>query len=302
ADAAELMAAADLALERARHMGPRGYRAFTPAMRDAAKTRRDLQDALLDGLAAGEVALHYQPQIELATGRLRGVEALIRWNHPTRGLLAPAEFLPAIEASTLATRFGQWCLDEACHQAAAWRKAGLPRIGVAVNLFDAQIRAGTLAEVVIQALARHRLPPEILELEVTEMIALADAPATLEPLRRLRALGVGIALDDFGTGYASLSTLKSFPLTKLKIDRGFVRDVLHDAHDATIVKAVLDIGRSLDLIVIAEGIETPEQEAALMGMGCRYAQGYRYGRPVPGDLLGRRLAEPVPAKAFSRSA
>ncbi|MFK5597657.1 putative bifunctional diguanylate cyclase/phosphodiesterase [Methylobacterium sp. HMF5984] len=302
ADAAELMAAADLALERARHMGPRGYRAFTPAMRDAAKARRDLQDALLDGLAAGEVALHYQPQIELATGRLRGVEALIRWNHPTRGLLAPAEFLPAIEASTLATRFGQWCLDEACRQAAAWRKAGLPRIGVAVNLFDAQIRAGTLAEVVIQALARHRLPPEILELEVTEMIALADAPATLEPLRRLRALGVGIALDDFGTGYASLSTLKSFPLTKLKIDRGFVRDVLHDAHDATIVKAVLDIGRSLDLIVIAEGIETPEQEAALMGMGCRYAQGYRYGRPVPGDLLGRRLAEPVPAKAFSRSA
>ena len=302
ADAAELMAAADLALDRARHAGPQGYRAFTSAMRDAAKERRALQDALLDGLAAGEVALHYQPQIELASGRLRGVEALIRWNHPTRGLLAPAEFLPAIEASTLATRFGQWCLDEACRQAAAWRKAGLPRIGVAVNLFDAQIRAGTLAEVVTQALARHRLPPEILELEVTEMIALADAPATLEPLRRLRALGVGIALDDFGTGYASLSTLKSFPLTKLKIDRGFVRDVLHDAHDATIVKAVLDIGRSLDLIVIAEGIETPEQEAALMGMGCRYAQGYRYGRPVPGDLLGRRLAEPGPARTLARSA
>ena len=286
-DAEELMASLDLALDRARREAAGCVRLYEPAMRSVAAERRALQDTLRGALLRGEIVLAYQPQVDLPSGEIRGVEALIRWQHPERGLLPPSEFLPAIESSALALRFGWWTIDEACRQAAAWRAAGLP-LRVAVNLFAEQVRAGTLADVVLEALARHRLPPEALELEVTEVIALLDDAATLHPLRRLHAKGVGIALDDFGTGYASLSTLKSFPLTKLKIDRGFVRDILADPHDAAIVRAVLDIGRSLDLAVVAEGIETPEQAAALVGMGCRCGQGYLYGRAASADEIARR--------------
>ncbi|WP_336487936.1 putative bifunctional diguanylate cyclase/phosphodiesterase [Methylobacterium nigriterrae] len=290
-DAVDVLVNADLALDGAKRDGARCYRMFEPAMRSAAAARRALQDDLLRAMERREIELHYQPQVDLASGEIQGVEALIRWRHPERGLLPPSEFLPAIESSALAFRVGWWTIDEACRQAAAWRKAGMPRIGMAVNLFAAQVRAGTLADVVTEALERHGLPPEALELEVTEVIALLDDETRINPLRRLHERGVRIALDDFGTGYASLSTLKNFPLSKLKIDRSFVRDLLTDAHDAAIVKAVLDIGRSLHLAVVAEGIETSEQEAALVGMGCRFGQGYRYGRALPAERLGLRLTE-----------
>ncbi|WP_250645678.1 putative bifunctional diguanylate cyclase/phosphodiesterase [Methylobacterium durans] len=181
ADAEEVLASLDLALDRARREAAGSVRLFEPAMRDRAAERRALQDTLRGALSRGEIVLAYQPQIDLATGAIRGVEALIRWQHPERGLLPPADFLPAIESSALALRFGWWTIDEACRQAAAWRAAGLPPLTIAVNLFAEQVRAGTLADVVLEALARHGLPPDALELELTEVIALLDDEATRGP-------------------------------------------------------------------------------------------------------------------------
>lgn len=280
-DGDELIAAADLALHRAKSDGGRRFRLFDGAMRDAVGARRALQAELRRAIDAGEFRLHYQPQVSLRSGAIVGTEALLRWEHPERGLLLPGAFLDGIETGSLALHVGWWVLEEACRQAAAWRAAGLPPIRIGVNLFDAQFRAGTLVESVTEALARHGLPPDALELEVTETIALQHDDGVLEPLRALHRLGVRIAFDDFGTGYASLATLKRFPLTTLKIDRSFVQDLLRDEHDAAIVSAMLILGRELGLEVIVEGIETAEQEAALRGMGCALGQGFRYGRAVP---------------------
>ncbi|MET0259239.1 MAG: EAL domain-containing protein [Methylobacterium sp.] len=297
-DAEEVLASADLALHQARRDGGRGFRLFEPVMRSAEAARRDLIDRLRIAAERQELELHYQPQVDLETGRIRGSEALIRWRHPERGLLQPAEFLPTIEASVLALSIGWWTIDEACRQTAAWRAAGLAPGRVAVNLYAAQLRSGTLDAVVAEALERHALGPADLEVEVTETIALRPDETMIRPLRNLRESGIGIAFDDFGTGFASLSTLKHFPLTKLKIDRGFVRDILTDPFDAAIVKGMLDIGRGLGLSVIAEGIETAEQEAALLGMGCRFGQGFRYGGALEPQAFARRLTAdargPVP--------
>lgn len=289
-DAEEVLASADLALHQARRDGGRCFRLFEPVMRSAEAARRDLLDRLRVAIERQELELHYQPQVDLETGRICGAEALIRWRHPERGLLPPGEFLSAIESSVLALSVGWWTIEEACRQTAAWRAAGLPAIRVAVNLFAAQLRAGTLDAVVAEALERHGLSPDAFEIEVTETIALRPDDSMLQPLRNLHASGVGIAFDDFGTGFASLSTLKNFPLTKLKIDRSFVRDILTDPFDAAIVKGMLDIGRGLALTVIAEGIETAEQEAALVAMGCGLAQGFRYGKALEPELFAARLA------------
>ncbi len=279
-DSAALIADADLALYQAKRDGRRCYRLFEPAMRSAVIARRTLHDELSHALAAGELLLHYQPQVAFDTGRVVGAEALLRWRHPGRGLLLPGVFLPALEAHPMAAAIGRWIIEEACRQAAQWRAAGLPPLRVAVNLFAAQLRAGTLAEDVTRSLARYRLPPATLELEVTERIALQADDAILEPIRALHAHGVAVAFDDFGTGYASLSSLKRFPLTRLKIDRSFVRDVLTDRHDAEIIRAVLGMAQSFGLEVIAEGIEGADQEAVLRGMGCHEGQGYHYGRAM----------------------
>jgi len=303
ADAEELLASADLALHQARRDGTGCVRLFGAAMRCQAAARRALQDRLRHALDHHELELHYQPQVALDTGRICGAEALIRWRHPERGLLAPSEFLSALDASLLSLGVGWWTLDEACRQNAAWRAMGLPPIRVGVNLFSSQLRGGTLDAVVTETLARHGLPPDALELEITETIALRPDEATLSGLHSLRTRGIGIAFDDFGTGFASLSTLKNVPLTKLKIDRGFVRDILADPHDAAIVQAVLGIGRAMALEVIAEGVETAAQAAALSAMGCRIGQGYLYGRALEPAEFAHRLAEgKAPAKRRRRTA
>jgi EAL domain-containing protein (putative c-di-GMP-specific phosphodiesterase class I) len=247
--------------------------------------RLTLHDELSHALAAGEFVLHYQPQVAFETGRVVGAEALLRWRHPERGLLLPAAFLSALEAHPMAAAIGRWIIEEVCRQAALWRAAKLPPIRIAVNLFAAQLRTGTLAEEVKQALARYRLPPSTLEVEVTERIALQADDAILEPIRALHADGVAVAFDDFGTGYASLSSLKRFPLTRLKIDRSFVRDVLTDRHDAEIIRAILLMAQSFGLEVIAEGIEFAHQEAVLRTMGCHEGQGYLYGKALPPAAL-----------------
>ncbi|GJE03465.1 putative bifunctional diguanylate cyclase/phosphodiesterase [Methylobacterium isbiliense] len=299
-DAGEVLASADLALMSARQASARGVRLYEPAMREQVASRRALQDAVRRALESRELVLHYQPQVDLRSGRIVGAEALVRWQHPERGLLLPGAFLPAVESTALALHLGWWTIDEVCRQIAAWRAAGLPRTRIALNLYAAQFRAGTLAQIIEEALHRYRLPADVLELEITETIALQNDGADIEPIRALQARGVGVAFDDFGTGYAALSTLKRFPLTKLKIDRSFVRDLLSDPHDEAIVGAVLAIAGRLGLDVVAEGIETQEQVAALRRMGCKAGQGFLFGRAMPPEAFAHRLAaeaDPLPRTA-----
>lgn len=290
ADSEELVASADFALYEAKAQGGRCFRMFTPAMRSQAQARRATRDELRRALRNGELELYYQPQINLDTRRVTGFEALIRWNHPKKGLLTPAAFLPALEQSILALEIGWWTLDEACRLIARLNGEG-HCYKVAVNLFPGQFRALNIREKVADTLARHGIPPACLELEITEEVALHADERSIKTLSALRDLGVGIAFDDFGTGYASLSSLKRYPLTTLKIDRSFVRDLQTDRSSAAITRAMIGLGNDLGLLTVAEGIETAEQEAALIALGCPAAQGYRYGKPMPESAIDAFLRD-----------
>jgi len=276
----ELLIRADLALLRAKNAGGRTYRVFDAGMGNQLAARRAFKDELRQACINHQWELFYQPQVCLANRRLIGTEALLRWRHPTRGLLLPGAFLPVLETHLLAYEVGSRVIDEACRQLAEWRDEGSEVDRVSVNLFAAQLRAGTLEAVVTNALERYGLEPSSLELEVTETIVLGHDDGTLDQLRKLYGIGVGISFDDFGTGFASLSSLKRFPLTKLKIDRSFVEDVCQEPHSMAIVRAVAAMGHCLGLKIIAEGIETPEQASAVAGLGCDEGQGYLYGRPM----------------------
>jgi diguanylate cyclase (GGDEF)-like protein len=290
-----LLASADMALYEAKRAGRHCHRVFTPALRDATLAWTARQQELPRALAAGEFALFYQPQVRLCDRRIVGAEALIRWRHPRLGLLAPGEFLAPLEASRLAAPVGRFVLREACAQAAAWRRAGAGDLRVGVNLFGAQFHSVSLVDEVRAALADSGLPPSSLELEITETIILQHDEALIAPLRALRDLGIGIAFDDYGTGYASLSLLKRFPLTRLKIDRSFVQGMEATGQDGTgldqairdraIVQSVLTLGRSFGLSVIAEGVETEAVAGRLLAKGCEEAQGYLFGRPMPAEAF-----------------
>jgi diguanylate cyclase (GGDEF)-like protein/PAS domain S-box-containing protein len=282
----ELLVRADLALLRAKSGGGRTYRLFDAGMSNQLAAKRAFKDELRQAYLDGQWTLFYQPQVLLSDGKLIGAEALLRWQHPTRGLLLPGVFMPVLETHLLAYEVGCWVVDEACRQLAEWRADGAPLERISVNLFAAQVRAGTLVAVVNAALERHGLQPGDLELEITETIVLGHDDGALEPLRRLHDAGVAIAFDDFGTGFASLSTLKRFPLSRLKIDRSFVDDICTEPHSIAIVRAVAAMGESLGLQVIAEGIETLEQANAVAALGCNEGQGYLYGRPVDGQTFG----------------
>ena len=293
-DAGGALANADLALYRAKAAG-RGARCiFDATMRESYDRQRALEDEVRDAVLNGEFVLHYQPQVDLRVGTLVGAEALLRWRHPRRGLLPPAEFLGALEAGPLAGQVGDWAINEACRQAVVWREQGMD-LRVSTNLFSEQLRAGALASTVRRALTRWRLPASALELEVTETIALRQSDGLLAPLHALHAEGVGIAFDDFGTGFSSLSTLRRRPLSRLKIDCGFVSGLGEagglggrpDRGNAAIIDAVLALGRGLGLKVVAEGVETAAQAAFLAARGCDEGQGYLFGRPSPPELLQR---------------
>jgi diguanylate cyclase (GGDEF)-like protein/PAS domain S-box-containing protein len=285
AEAEELIASADQAMHGARAGGSRALKIYDPAMRDDAAARRALRDELMLALRRGELVLHYQPQMRLASGEIFGLEALIRWQHPTRGLLQPGAFLPALEQSALALEIGWWTLDEACRASAILAQAGRAGIKMGVNLFPGQLHSQLLQRKVVEALARHDVRPDLLELEVTETTALHDDDKSLEAMTALRAIGVSLAFDDFGTGFASLSSLQRYPLTTLKIDRGFVKNLLARPRDAAITRALIGMSRDLGLETIVEGIETAEQEAFVAALGCPAAQGYRYGKPMPLDEI-----------------
>lgn len=296
--AGALVADADLALYQAKLAGRGGHRTYDAAMREEREAKLALEEEVQQAALSGQFELYYQPQIELRNGRLVGAEALLRWRHPERGLLSPAAFLPALEAGPLAGVVGDWAIEEGCRQAAAWQAQGI-NLRVGVNLFAEQMRAGALEATVLAALDRWNLPPEFLELELTETIALGHQDKLLVPLHTLRARGVGLAFDDFGTGFASLSTLKKCPLTRLKIDRSFVSSLGttgtlgkgRDCDDVAIIEALLVLARGLGLKVVAEGIETAAQAAFLAALGCDEGQGYLYSRPVPaGSLPGFSLS------------
>uniref|UniRef100_UPI0039F0AD5E putative bifunctional diguanylate cyclase/phosphodiesterase n=1 Tax=Bordetella sputigena TaxID=1416810 RepID=UPI0039F0AD5E len=279
-EALELIGDADLALARAKSVGRGQAYVFVPALRMEATSRRLHGMELHRAVTDGEFVLFYQPQVRLSDGALVGAEALIRWRHPRRGLLAPAAFLPALEGGPLAASVGAWVLDEACAQAARWRNAGAPGFRMGVNLFSAQFHVGDLARDVLRALERHGLPPNALELEITENIALDHDDVVLDMLRRLHDEGVSIAFDDFGTGYASLAVLKRYPLNRLKIDRSFVHGMLESERDASVVRAVLDMARAFNVNAIAEGVETGAQRDAL-APACAEGQGYLFSPPIP---------------------
>jgi EAL domain-containing protein (putative c-di-GMP-specific phosphodiesterase class I) len=290
----ELVARADLAMQRAKHNGGRQLRYFEPGMRTAAIDRRQLDLELRRACRENEFELHYQPQVCLATGMPTGAEALLRWRHPQRGLLAPDKFIDALAQSSVGPAVGRWILERACQDAATWPIIDGRRLAVGVNLFPVQLDNERLPGEVEHALSRSGLTAAHLELELTEKIALRDDDgSTADALAALRSRGISVAYDDFGTGYASLSVLRRLPVDRVKIDRSFVRDVLANRGDAAIVRSILLIARNFDLRVIAEGVETPEQAELLHGLGCQEAQGFLYSPALPPREFARWIAQRV---------
>jgi len=284
-DAEELLASADLALYRAKAEARKGYRVFQPSLRQAAIARRHCDQELRHAVATHQLELFYQPQVRLADYRVVGMEALLRWRHPQHGLLAPGAFLNVLERGALAPVVGDWAIQEAAAQARKIRDLGPESFRVSVNLFGAQLRRGQLRSAVVRALEENSLPPEALELEITENIFLQQGDAMVTPLRELRELGVGISFDDYGTGFASLSLLKRFPLSRLKIDQSFVQNLCVDSEDAAVVRSIAYLAESFSLEVTAEGVEKEDQRKRLRELGCESAQGYLFGRPIPADEM-----------------
>ena len=294
-DAETLIKNADTAMYQAKENGPQSYQFFKAAMNVRAVARQSIEEDLGRALERQEFTLHYQPKIDLVTGKITGAEALLRWMPPTRRPVSPAEFIPVAEDCGLILPIGQWVLHGACQQARAWVDAGLPPVTIAVNISAVQFRNENFLEDVFAVLKDTGLDPRFLELELTESVLMKHAESAESVLRTLRASGVQIAIDDFGTGYSSLSYLRKFPIDALKIDQSFVRQITTVPDETVIVKAVISMGRSLKLRVVAEGVETQEQLAFLKAHQCDEAQGYYFSRPVlPGrfaKLLETGIAE-----------
>jgi len=284
-----LLRSADLAMYRAKERGGNDYQICTPAIHASIVERMDLESDLRRALQEGEFVLHYQPQVDLRTGRVCGVEALLRWQHPERGLVLPAEFIPLAEKTGLIPRLGEWVLRTACAQYKAWQEAGLRCTSVAVNVSPRQLQQPDLIDTVAQVLQETGLGASSLRLEITESAVMRDVEMAVNFLRDLRGMGVEISVDDFGTGYSSLSHLKRLPIDEVKIDRSFVQGVPADLDDAAIVTAIIGLAESLNLRVVAEGVETSEQLAFLKEHGCHIMQGYLFARPVPARGLERFL-------------
>ena len=282
-NAETLIKCADTAMYHAKGKGRNNYQFFTEDMNIRAVERQYLEASLRRALERREFVLHYQPKINLETRAITGVEALIRWRHPERGLIPPALFVPVAEDCGLIVPIGRWVLREACRQAQAWIDAGLPPLPVAVNISAAEFQGSDFVEGVRATLARTQLAPGYLELELTESVLMQDAATTYASLAALKALGVRLAIDDFGTGYSSLSYLRQFPIDTLKIDQSFVREITAGSRGDTIVSAIISMGKSLKQRVIAEGVETGEQLAFLKRQHCGEGQGYHFSQPVSAD-------------------
>ena len=285
----ELLQKADTAMYHAKQSGRDAFRFYTERMNADAQERLDLHGRLRRALEREEFVLYYQPLIDLKSGSIVGGEALVRWQSPEQGLVAPGQFIPAAEHSGLIVPLGEWVLQEACRELAYWHAQGSRQLSMAVNISSIQFRRGDVEEMVLRALAASGASPAALELELTESILIDGAEQVLATIGRLQTLGVRLAIDDFGTGYSSLAYLKRFNVDKLKIDQSFVRDIVTDRDDAAIVRAVIQMAGSLDLKVVAEGVETEAVAAELRAMHCDLVQGYHFGRPMPAAEFRRLI-------------
>ena len=289
-DVDTLVKNADAAMYRAKDEGRNDFQFFTHELSTRAYERLTLEASLRKALEQNQLRLHYQPQIDMANGRIVSAEALLRWEHPELGLIPPDKFIPLAEETGLIVPIGEWVLQTACRQAHAWVKRYPFFQSIAVNISGRQFQGGKLVTTVQQMLEQSGLPACNLELEITESYLMSKAEQTVITLDALRELGLSLSIDDFGTGYSSLGYLKRFAVDKLKIDRSFVRDVTTDPNDEAIAKAVIALGHSLQMQIVAEGIETPEQRALLLLHGCDLAQGYLFSRPVPAEAFAQLLA------------
>ena len=290
-DTATLFKYADMALYQAKDQGRNHYQFFSREMNERMQERVTLDEALRSAIANDELLLHYQPLVSLSTGQLVGLETLVRWQHPELGSVSPVRFIPIAEESALIASIGEWVLRKACQDMRAWSDQGLTGFQVAVNVSPRQFRDPKLADRIEQVLAEYRIEPRMLSLEITETVLMQDTASSEATLQQLKRLGVDLALDDFGTGYSSLSYLKRFPFDRVKIDRSFVRDIITDADDAAISKAIISMAHSLGIRVVAEGVETEAQCQFLRRHRCDEMQGYYFSRPLPPIEITTLLVE-----------
>jgi diguanylate cyclase (GGDEF)-like protein len=282
-DAESLLANADAAMHRAKENGRNNFQFYQSDVNDKVQEKFRMQEEMRGAIARNEFVLHYQPQVNLRTHVIFACEALIRWNHPTFGLLTPARFITLAEETGLIEPIGEWALNEACRQARAWRDAGLPPIRISVNVSARQFKERRLAATVAKALRNSGLDPKFLELELTEGLIMQDVEQAVAAMKELEWLGVQLSIGDFGTGYSSLCALKALPVARLKIDKAFIKGLPADKDDKAVARAVISLGRNLDLKVIAEGVETAEQAEFLRQNNCEEVQGYHLSKPMPPD-------------------
>ncbi|MES2299760.1 MAG: EAL domain-containing protein [Pseudomonadota bacterium] len=286
-----LLMNADAAMYRAKEMGNNNIQFYAREMNASVEEKLMLLEGLRNALGEGQMRVLYQPKVDLRSGRLFGAEALVRWQHPEHGLVSPLRFIPLAEESGMIVEIGEWVLRTACAQSMAWRAAGLAPITMSVNVSPRQFEEKLLVQRVAQALRESALPPEALELEVTESLIMRDLHQSIDRMRELKAMGISLSIDDFGTGYSSLSALKSFPISRLKIDKSFVSDLAENPDDQAIAMAVISLGHKLNLRVIAEGVETQEQHDFLRDNECDEMQGYFFSRPVPPEQMQALLEQ-----------
>ena len=303
--AEELLRQADIAMYRAKEGGRNGFQFFTPDMQSRLDARVILEQGLHRALQRDEFVLHYQPQVDLRSGRIVGVEALLRWQSPELGLVQPFQFIPVAEESKLIAQIGQWVLDKACSTLRAWLDAGVPVVPIAVNVAASQFSDLAMDQAVRATLARHGVAPHLLELELTESLSMEDPEASVALMHRLKATGISMSIDDFGTGYSNLAYLKRFPVDKLKIDQSFTRGLACEPGDRAIVSAVISMAHSLGLRVLAEGVETEGQLRELAAQGCDEVQGFYFSRPLNDiamvGMLGKQPQDGIaPAPACAR--
>jgi EAL domain-containing protein (putative c-di-GMP-specific phosphodiesterase class I) len=275
----------------AKQEGRDRFQCFAPGMDSATRDQVRLEGDLRQALALNQFELYYQPKVDARTGNVHGAEALIRWRHPERGLILPEEFIPLAEECGQIHSIGEWVIREACRQCKAWQTDGLLPLRVAVNVAAQQFRRGNLLDVIQRALNDTGLEPHCLELELTESSVMTNPEESVAILEHLSRMGVLVSVDDFGTGYSSMSYLRRFPIDKLKIDRGFIRDLMTRHEDVSIVQAIISLAHSLKLKVIAEGVETPEQLGFLLSMGCDQYQGFHFSPPLPATEFRKLVRE-----------
>ncbi|HFS82451.1 MAG TPA: EAL domain-containing protein, partial [Epsilonproteobacteria bacterium] len=290
-DAETLLKNADAAMYSAKQNGRNTYHYFAKEMTDRALKRVMIESSIRRALDKGEFVLYYQPQINSKTGRLNGLEALIRWNHPDMGVVLPSEFIPLAEATDLIIPLGEWVLYTAAAQAVAWHQNGQEPGRISINLSVKQLRHKSIVPMIQNILRETKCKPNWLELEITESYTMQNPNQSIKLLKRIRNIGLSLALDDFGTGYSSLSYLKRLPIAKLKIDKSFIDDIPGSKEDEAIVHTIISIAKSMALDVVAEGVETDEQKLLLQQAGCSNIQGYLYERPMPVDEMMRVLTE-----------